>query len=369
ADSVRVLTFEDVLDELKITRGETPVDFEYFGAWCETRKQHPDKGVKKTFKAALQADESLLWQEFEYVLMQTPDWRKPSTAHLSLDEYYGLGEAQSRVSQDQRATIYRSVFAPFLEDIATNPKLYYPPLEAYKLYQQALPSGLQVDALVLDEVQKVHPWVSTCFLKLLKQPLKAGNFFICGDAHQGAECQQLRVSETLTNYLVGQEADVLIGHLLVNYRSSQAVTRLVLQTHAIEMALLGSMEKTTHLHPKVNCDAPEGSVMVMDYDANIKQKIQLDAEAYVLIPNESCREAAVQRWPAGQVVTLSEFAGLSGETIVMYGFGDYFQKDIGDIGALFADVPLPSWDTQSAFARRGIDYAQRTCLQSIYTAA
>ena len=109
--------------------------------------------------------------------------------------------------------------------------------------------------------------------------------------------------------------------------------------------------------------------MVMDYDANIKQRILSDAKAYVLIPNESSREAAVQRWPAGQVVTLSEFAGLSRETIVMDGFGDYFQQDLGEIGKLFVDEPLPAWDKQCAFSRKGINYAQRTCLQSIYTAA
>ena len=350
ADSVRVLTFEDVLGALGIARGETLVDSECFAQWCETRKKHPEKLVRTAFKAALQADESLLWQEFQYVFMQSPDWRKPYAAHLSLDEYCALGAEQSRVGQDQRATIYQSVFVPFLADIEADPKLYYPPLEAYKLYQLDLRADFKVDALVIDEVQKVHPWVSACFLKLLNNPLAAGQFFICGDAHQGAECQQLRVAETLTNYLVRQEASVLIRHLLVNYRSSQAVTRVVLQTHAIEMALLGSIERATHLRPGVNCDAPEGSVMVMDYDANIKRRIQSDAEAYVLIPDESCREAAVQRWPAGQVFTLSEFAGLSKETIVMYGFGDYFQKGLGEIGGLFADESLPSWDTHSAFS-------------------
>jgi hypothetical protein len=374
AQAVRVQTFEDVLESLGLARDKTLVDLEFFTKWCsEDRPKTLEKlsgTSKKSFtKAVKYKSLSLLWQEFQYVFMQTPDWKNPSTAHLSLDEYCGLGVEQSRVAQEQRADIYQSVFAAFLANITDNPKLYFPPLEAHKLYQQDLPADIKVDALVVDEVQKLHPWVSACFFKLLNNPLAAGQFFICGDAHQGAECQQLRVAETLTNHLVGQKAKLLLGHLLVNYRSSQAVTRLVLQTHSIEMMLLGSMEKKTHLRPEINCDAPEGQVKVLPYDDTIRKLIESDAGAYVLIPDESSRQAALQLWPKDLIVTLGEFAGLSGSSIVMYGFDQHFHKELREIGALFGEGTLPSWDTQCAVSRKGIDYAQRTCLQSIYTAA
>jgi hypothetical protein len=374
ANAVRVLTFEDLLESLGIARGKALVDLDFFKEWCikdrpKTLEKLSCTSKKSFIKAIKNQSLSLLWQEFQYVFMQTPDWRNPSTVHLSLDEYCGLGKEQSRVAQEQRADIYQWVFAEFLINITDNPMLYFPPLEAHKLYQQDLPAHVKVDALVLDEVQKFHPWISACFFKLLNNPLTAGQFFICGDAHQGAECQQLRVAETLTNYLVGQKVELLLGHLLVNYRSSQAVTRLVLQIHAIEMMLLGSMEKTTHLRPEINYDAPEGQVKVLTYDETLRKLIECDAGAYVLIPDESSRQAALQLWPEHLIVSLGEFAGLSGDSIVMYGFDQYFHKELREIGALFGEGNLPSWDTQSACSRKGIDHAQRTCLQSIYTAA
>ncbi len=297
ADQVSVLTFEDVLMLLGETQGQKRlVDFEFFTQWCAKRPEILDKQnsqKKMSFNTALTVGESLLWQEFENVFMQTPHWRSPSDAYLSESQYCELGAKQSRSPQDQRANIYQSVFVPFLEDIKADSTLYYPPLVAHKLSLTEPSAALKFDALVLDEVQKVHPWVSTYFLKLLNQPLAAGQFFICGDAHQGVECQQLRLAETLKNYLDGQNAKFSVHHLSVNHRSSQAVTRVVLQTHAIEMELLGSIERATHQCAAVNEDRPEGSVEILSFNAELKERIELDAEAYVLIPDESCREAAV----------------------------------------------------------------------------
>lgn len=346
------------------------VDFAYFDSWCN--------GLWR--KLALErASLPALWQEFQYVCMQ-PDWAHPASAFISKEQYLALGCSQSYVSEKMaREGLYHSLFEPFFNHISDAERFYVPVLVAHRLYNALLSRPLakadQFDALVLDEIQKYHPWEWACILKLLKNPLVAGQFFICGDAHQGVECQQLRVAESLRSYFEHEQTIVLVYHLAVNHRSSQAVSRFVAQIHAIEMATLGSIERDTHVQVQLNKHEGLGCVELAVYTDACRARIEMDAGAYVLMPDEGCRVAAERLWPKHQIVTLNEFQGMSATTLVMFGFSAHYQKILKVIqGLLNEQDALPSWEASQSYARKskdkGFDVPQlRDCLQAIYTAS
>ncbi len=345
------------------------VDVAYFKAWYREGKKR---------KALTDGELMALWQEFNYVLLQ-PDWRNPNSPCLSEEAYVALGVGQSNVPQDERASFYGMVFSPFFSRISDDAKHYFPPLVSQRLYNELSRRPLlgeqQFDALLLDEVQKFHPWEWACVLTLLNKPLAAGQYFICGDAHQGAECQSLRVAETLRGYFEFHDVRLPVYHLTVNHRSSEAVGRFVAQLHALELAMLGSMERYTHVQAGINERGVPGRVITSAYHDTWRTRIADDASAYVLIPDERCCAEAEVLWPAHQIVTLSEFAGMSATTVVMFGFSAYFKETLDKIQQAFpTDEALPSGEAAQTYARRskGLGLALpvlRAAFQSLYTAA
>lgn len=346
------------------------VDLAYFKAW-----------LTRTFKKQpTETQLSAHWQELHDILMQ-PNWETPDSPYLSKDTYCALGTGQSNILKEQRPELYDHVFLPFLRHISDTNQFYYPASIAQQLYHQLLtnplPDSFTFDAIVLDEVQKFHPWEWACLLKLLKKPLPNGYFFISGDAHQGVECQQLHVAESLRRFFSAQHADFPVYHLYTNHRSAQAISRFVAKTHALELTLFGAMERATHLHMTANEHQAEGEVSLIPYTDRIRHQITHEVDAYVLIPDETCRENAEKYWSKGQIVTLAEFTGMSAKILVMFGFSTRFKSTLDHIFRQLTegakDMPL-AWETSPAFARKAKGQGdgvtiQRACLQSFYTAA
>ena len=345
------------------------VDFSFFKAWIDQTKK-----IKQVTKEKPET----LWQEFYYVFMQ-PTWSNPIAQHLDLDSYLRLGAAQSVILQETRSSVYQNIFMPFLNHIHDTKQFYFPVQIAHQLFLSIRKSSqateLVFDAILLDEVQKFHPWQWACLLTVLKNPFSAGQFFISGDAHQCADQQPLRVSEPLRLYFEDAKADIPVYHLSLNHRNSQAVSRFVAQIHAMEVHLIGSMERDTHVDTQVNETGLEGYICSRPYNQTLVDNVSGDAGAYVLIPNDQCRAEAQSLWPPEQIVTLSEFAGMSASTVVMFGFSEYFKKTLDSIvKMLSSDSTLLSWQTPQPYARKAkgsnLDLtALRTCFQSIYTAA
>lgn len=344
------------------------VDFSYFKTWY--------RGLKGKGQT-LDREMNSLWQEFNFVLMQ-PNWSNPVLPFINEASYIALGIGQSNVSKEERAHLYALIFKPFFNHISDVTRFYYPAYMAHALYtallQTPLPLSQKFDALVLDEVQKFHPWEWACLLTLLREPLSAGQFFICGDAHQGVECQQLRVAQSLRDYIATDGVELPVYHLSINHRSSQAVSRFVAQVHALELSFLGSIERDTHVYTSLGEQDVAGLVTVIKYQDKLASRIAADAGAYVLIPNDSYRETAELRWPKNQIVTLGEFVGLSAETLVMYGFTAHLKQELDFIHRKFSQEALPSFDSAPAYARKskgmGAELPNlRTCFQSLYTAA
>ncbi len=317
---------------------------------------------------------SVLWQEFQYVLMR-PNWENPSSLFLSLNEYQGLGIAQSSISQENRKVLYNTVFYPFFRKVSDSLKFYCPIRKAHELYSQLKinRAPLIFDALILDEVQTFHPWAWACLLALLKHPLSCGQFFISGDAHQSVECQQLRVLEPLRDYLAQEQALFPIISLEENHRSTKKVWGLVNRIHNAELILLGSLERDTHVIMKVSETAEEGSVTQGIYSPEYRTRIAEDSHAYVVIPDESSRAEAENLWPTHQIVTRSEFQGVSAETIVMFGFSRWYKEVLNEIEMALKSVPDSDLDSLQPYARKskGEENAlnKRVIFQALYTSA
>ena len=312
----------------------------------------------------------LLWHEFHNVFIQ-PIWSESSIPHLSEEQYAKLGIAQSNFPEDLRKGIYTHIFMPFYHDILKK-NAYFPTLLAHRLYHamQTTPQKL-FDALVGDEIQKFHPWQLACMLSTLRNPLLAGQFCLVGDAGQGVETQAIRIAEPMKLFFEWNKASVQFYCLEINHRSSQAVTRFVAQIHELEHKRLGSSERDTHTTVRLSNQAPEGEITIRPFEATLRKQIEQDPNAYIVIPHLSLLQQACELWPTSQVVTLSEFQGMAADTIVMYGFSDYYDRQMTHINST-TDI-LPDWNAASSYARKskGVWEAlsERECLQALYTAA
>ena len=343
------------------------VNFTYFKEWCLGRRGS---------KSLLESELMTRWQELLYVIIR-PNLAEPTTLYLSKESYEGLGKYQANFPEEERTCLYQDVFHPFLNHIEDRGSFYFFPYVAFDLVQALLrdPSLLSnpkiacYDALVLDEMQRFHPWELACLFKFFQKPLLLGQFFICGDVHQGAEIQQTRVAESFRHYFDHIRVVYYIYHLSVNYRNAQAISRFVAQIRAVELHFLGAMERETHVDMGINQQGAPGRVWMSTRDAI---HINEDAQAYVIIPDDIWRERANTYWNEGQVVTLKEFAGLSAKKLVMFGFSEHFQESLKVIHDDFPDPrSFPKWDEPQPFSRRSrtIDAGMRMCFQSIFTAA
>lgn len=344
----------------------TRVDFSHFKSFLK---------ANRTYKS-LDIDEKTLWQDFSYVWMQ-PDWTHTDLPHCSVDTYESLGVAQSSIEKAQRRDIHEKIYTPFFNQLSNTNEFYFLPYMAYLLYQRLSADprpSILFDATLIDEIQLMHPWVWASVLQLRSTPLGAGQFFICGDAHQGGEHQALRVSERLRSYFEAQSVDVSEYSLSVNHRSTQGVAQFVKKLHQLELTVLGSIERRTHIEVQVNPKAERGSVELRSYTSELASRMAGDAGVYVLIPNESMRAQAELRWAKEQIVTLREFSGMSANTLVMFLFSTRWLRELNDIAKACDASSSFVLEEDQSYARKSKGLGEkavlwRECVQSLYMAA
>ena len=202
----------------------------------------------------------MLYQEYVHVFI-TPDWRRPENPFIADKAYQELGEFQSRIENTDRSDIY-ALFERFVAHCQSE-NLYEPRLIAHKLYQALhhpdRPEIYLADAICIDELHMFHPWQWACLLSTLKNP-RQGFLTLLGDSFQSTDAEQQPLIRMLTAYFQAHHfPDVYMGHLSINYRSAQQVTKLASLVLEAIKATYGSKERETHTL-YLNPEAPEGRI-------------------------------------------------------------------------------------------------------------
>jgi hypothetical protein len=354
---------------------------EQFETWCQERKSQGTTPSKASFKKLCSHIKiHSLYREFCSVFIQ-PLWSNTANAYLSEENYLSLGRFQSYIFDASLRSIAYQAFKDYVIFLDAQ-HFYEPRLIAQQLYQALsghvegiAPLGLQdkLDALVLDEVQKFHPWQWACTLLAVRE-LRMGNFFICGDANQMVNHQAPRLIEPLLNFFDAQRVIPQIEQLQLNHRNSQAVTKFVRQLNEIEKNMCGSQERYTHLTLQANEEACIGTVQIKRADdTTFQHEIAGDANAVILIPSDLYRQDALALWQDKQLFTLDEFQGLSAQTILLYGFSSCYSSDLTELKTKLKITGVPSLENPKAFSKHkdaeNSSLSLRECIQALYTGA
>lgn len=373
---IEVVSFAKFESRLSLALNEVqpqsqPVDQDYFEQWfggiCAALNHSgtPKKNAASKNKKVAQdlgavpalnvrnLDSYALFTEFTQVIIHGDGTL--AEGYLSKEMYIGLGVDESYFEKEIRGQIYDL----FLEFLKTIPGNYHEPnllahTRSQKIKQSMTPelAAMLVDGFVGDEIQLRSPAEIRLLLLLTKSP-QEGNWFLCGDVHQGANQLKRRFMQPLRKILneFRIDPDAVSCVLDTNYRSSFLVSRFAHSLLQIEHLLWGSQDKMTAYGLKNGVQNDRGALSVKPCTKELCLGIKTDPTSVVLIPKNI--DITVARAKFGpNVFYVSGTEGSEWENVYMYGFTAMYAEEYSELSTLLLSRALPNPEDDIHYARK-----------------
>jgi hypothetical protein len=256
-------------------------------------------------------DAHQLFEEFQGVLTGGVGER----AHLSLEEYQGLGIRQSIFLPDERESVYR-LFRKYLEFLQSE-GFHDANLLSHSYRDLVEP---RYDFVVVDEVQDVTTVQLDVVLRSLRTP---GAFVLCGDANQIVHPNFFSWSKVKSFFReVGDDLGP-IRILNANYRNAEQVTELANRVLKLKTARFGSIDRESHFLVRSNGERAGAAILLPDtpsITAELNRKTRRSTRTAVIVLEEHHKAAAKTRFDTPLVFTIQEAKGLEYDNIVLLNF-------------------------------------------------
>ncbi|MCX7121422.1 MAG: hypothetical protein NTZ67_06575 [Gammaproteobacteria bacterium] len=316
----------------------SPADFDGFLRWAEESITPSREATKKEKKSAV--DLIQLYSEFTQVIIQPT--RNAKQPFLNVAEYADLGVDESSFKKEERAKIH-ALFQTYVNYLKAN-GYYEPHIRAHQLYsavctarsENTISENLLIDALVADEVQRLHPWQLHLLFSLLRNP-KESNWFLTGDAHQSAYKQRRRMIDPIYDML--RRFDINLDDttriLDSSYRNAYRIAHLANKLLYLENKYWGSREReTTYGLVGESVDLTGGFSVTTEEDQQQIDAIARDASSIILIPDYVNIADVRNKFPGVGVLRLSESEGLEWNRVLLYGFFSSEAHSLSEIAKL-----------------------------------
>jgi hypothetical protein len=256
-------------------------------------------------------DAHQVFEEFQGVLTGVAVDR----AHLSLEEYLGLGIRQSIFPPEQRENVYR-LFRKYL-DFLSDEGFHDANLLSHRYRDLVEP---RYDFVVVDEVQDVTTVQLDVVLRSLRTP---GAFVLCGDANQIVHPNFFSWAKVKSFFReVGDDLGP-IRILNANYRNSEQVTELANRVLKLKTVRFGSIDRESHFLVRSNGERTGAAILLADtpaITAELNRKTRRSTRAAVIVLEEHHKAAARTRFDTPLVFTIQEAKGLEYDSIVLLNF-------------------------------------------------
>jgi hypothetical protein len=294
------LSLRALLESIEVPAGRA-ITFRDYRVWFE-RNRPAVKG----------ADAHQVFEEIRGVLTSQPE------GFLSREAYLALGVKQSIFPVEARSAIYDH-FEKYRRMLDEG-RLFDPNLVAQKLLAKAAP---RYDFVVVDEVQDLTNVELSLILRTLAKP---GHFLLCGDANQIVHPNFFSWSSVKS--LFWRDAGTLlpsgdgqVSVLEVNYRNSQAVTRVANALLKVKHARFGSIDRESNHLVRAASDEP-GTVTALPEDpkvlADLDAKTRKSTDFAVLVLRDEHKEEARRAFRTPLLFSIHEAKGLEYENVILF---------------------------------------------------
>ncbi|WP_257667411.1 UvrD-helicase domain-containing protein [Parapedobacter tibetensis] len=317
--TVEFLSFNDFLDTVEVAEGKE-LTFRVFNEWASRYKQ--SYKIKDTHK---------LYEEFKGVLTGSAI----DKAHLSAEDYLGLGIRQSIFQQQDRPAVHE-LFMKYLHWLEQG-GYFDSNIRSFHLLERISPL---YDYVVVDEVQDITNVQLYAILKSLNEPV---NFLLCGDSNQIVHPNFFSWSQVKTLFYHQDLSAQIIRVLATNYRNTPEVTAIANRLLLIKNARFGSIDKESTYLVQAN-SAFQGIVELLPntpkVSADLNSKTKQSAKFAVLVLREEDKAAARKFFQTPLLFSIHEAKGLEYENIVLFNMISGHDKTFHEItdGVTAADL-------------------------------
>lgn len=306
SQEVEFLSFFEYVSTIEIPKGKE-VDFKSFENWIfRYRQSHKIKDAYKVF------------EEFKGVITGSI----VDKAHLSKEDYLGLGIKQSIFSTEERIGIY-DLFTKYL-DWMTETNLYDSNILSYSLLGKI---NSEFDYVVVDEVQDITNIQLMLILKSLHNP---NNFVLCGDSNQIVHPNFFSWANIKSLFYNQDLKGDIVRILVTNYRNTPEVTQIANQLLMIKNARFGSIDKESTYLVESN-SKHTGTVEFLEDSTKIKAEINTktnrSTQFAVLVLRNEDKDEAKKYFNTPLLFSIQEAKGLEYENIILFNAISGYDKE------------------------------------------
>ncbi|HSB70339.1 MAG TPA: hypothetical protein VLT62_13490 [Candidatus Methylomirabilis sp.] len=309
---VDFLSYRELLETKRVPEGRE-LHFRDFEQWfARHRQSSPIKDAHKLF------------EEFRGVLTGCAVDR----AHLSRDEYLGLGVRQSIFLNHERVEAY-ALFEKYLTFLR-GAGFYDMNLLSYAYVPDAREA---YDFAVLDEVQDLTNIQMYLILKHLRHP---DGFILGGDANQVVHPNFFSWAHIKTLFYQERREDrkEIVRVLHTNYRNSPQVTEIANRLLLIKHARFGSIDRESNY--LVRCISEnQGEVTFLPADPatlrDLNDKTRRSTRFAVIVLRHEDKAQARAHFRTPLVFSIQEAKGLEYENVILFNFVSGSAREFGEI--------------------------------------
>jgi hypothetical protein len=294
---VSFLSYYEYLCTISIPIGKE-VDFVSFERWLSKYRQ--SYKIKDAYG---------IYEEIKGVITGSDT----AHAHLTLEEYMGLGIRQSIFEPAQREQVF-ALFIKYKSWIAEE-VIFDSNIASFERLGQVRPT---YDYVVVDEVQDLTAVQLSLILKSLREPSR---FFLCGDANQIVHPNFFSWAQIKSMLYKQQIQEDIVTILARNYRNTPEVTALANQLLLIKIARFGSIDKESN-HLVIANSNQKGDVEYLEHSMETNRELnehtRLSAKFAVLVLRNEDKSAARQYYSTPLLFSIHEAKGLEYDNIILF---------------------------------------------------
>jgi UvrD/REP helicase N-terminal domain len=305
AQDVNFMSFAEYLASLRVPQGRE-MTFRDFNLWFARHRA-----------ASKLKDPHQVFEEFQGVITGSAT----NAAHLSREDYLGLGIRQSIFSASEREQVY-DLFLKYL-DFMQESGYYDANILSHEYLSLAEP---RYDFVVVDEVQDLTNIQLQLILKSLSEQR---HFILCGDANQIVHPNFFSWSKLKSFFYKQDKRDArdapadIIRILHNNYRNSVEVTEVANRILKLKNARFGSVDRESNYLVHSNAETP-GAVLLLSDAASVtrelNQKTHQSTHYAVVVMHPEQKAAAKAHFQTPLVFSIQEAKGLEYDNIILYNF-------------------------------------------------
>ncbi|WP_052813316.1 UvrD-helicase domain-containing protein [Desulfonatronum thioautotrophicum] len=312
SQNIDFLSYQEFLESIRVPQGRE-LTFREFEAWISRQR------LSRELRDAHQ-----LYEEFKGVLTGSAD-----AAHLSQEQYLGLGVKQSIYPREQRGEVY-DVFRGYLR-LLQDQGCYDVNMLSHAYADLIQP---RYDFAVVDEVQDLTAVQLQLILRSLR---KIRNFILCGDSNQIVHPNFFSWARVKSFFYAQEDAgppSELIRILNTNYRNSPEITELANRILKMKNARFGSVDRESNY--LVHSTAREsGKVLLLRGDPSrlreMGQRARTSTRYAVIVLHPEQKAAAKAAFGSPLVFSIQEAKGLEYENVILFNFTSSAAKRFAEI--------------------------------------